>query len=141
MPPRIVFDTSVFIAALIGPHGPNREVLRRCLYGQYIPLMGNALVAEYEDVAERSDILEQCPISPARIRDLLEAFCSVCEWVSIYFLLRPNLPEEGDNHLLELAAAVNARWVVTNNVRDFALAELHMPGIGVITPEQILKET
>jgi predicted nucleic acid-binding protein len=103
--------------------------------------MGNALVAEYEDVAGRPDILEQCPIGPAQMRDLLEAFCSVCEWVPIYFLLRPNLPDEGDNHLLELAAAGNARWVVTNNVRDFAGAELHMPGIGVITPEQILKET
>ena len=103
--------------------------------------MGNALVAEYEDVAGRADILEQCPISPTQIRDLLEAFCTVCEWVPIYFLLRPNLPDEGDNHLLELAVAGNARWVVTNNLRDFAGAELHMPGIGIVPPKQILTET
>lgn len=102
--------------------------------------MGNALIAEYEDVAARPRILELCPVTPAEIRDLLDAFCTVCEWVPIYYLLRPNLADEGDNHVLELAVAGNARWIVTNNVRDFSRAELALPGIFVITPEQLLQE-
>ena len=108
MAKRIVVDTSVLIAALIGHGGPNREVLHRCLTGRYQPLLGNALVTEYEDVSQRPDILAQCPVSANEIRDLLDAFCSVAEWVPVYFLLRPNLPDEADNHLLELAAAGNA---------------------------------
>lgn len=140
MADRIVVDTSVFVAALIGKRGPNREVLRRCLTGRYQPLLGNALVAEYEDVIQRPKILAQCPVSADEIRDLLDAFCSVAKWVPVYFLLRPNLPDEADNHLLELAAAGNARWVVTNNIRDFARAELVIPGISIIAPEHLLKE-
>ena len=140
MATKVVIDTSVFVAALIGRGGPNREGLRRCLRGTYQPLMGNALIAEYEDVVARPRIRELCPVKPAEVQDLLEAFCSVCEWVPIYYLLRPNLADEGDNHLLELAAAGNASWVVTNNVRDFSRPELVLPGISVITPEQLLQE-
>lgn len=140
MASRVVIDTSVFVAALIGQGGPNREVLRRCLTGTYQPLLGNALVFEYEEVAARPEILELCPVSLPEIRDLLDAFCSICEWVPVYYLLRPNLADEGDNHVLELAAAGNARWVVTNNVRDFSRSELALPQITVIAPEQLLQE-
>ena len=136
---RIVVDTSVFTAALIGTKGPNREILRRCLKKQYQPLLGNALFSEYADVSTRTDILNRCPISAQDIQELLEAYCSVCDWVPIYYLWRPNLTDEGDNHLLELAAAGNATWIVTNNIRDFKNAELNFPEIQILTPEQILE--
>jgi len=38
----------------------------------------------------------------------------------IYFLWRPNLRDEADNHLVELAVAGGAQAVVTRNKRDFA---------------------
>jgi putative PIN family toxin of toxin-antitoxin system len=139
MIPRIVVDASVFTAALIGAAGPNREILRRCLNRQYQPLLGNAFFSEYEDVSARPHILEKCPVSAEEIQALLEAFCSVSEWVPIYYLWRPNLADEADNHLLELAAAGNAQWIVTNNIRDFKNAELNFPGIQILTPEQILE--
>ena len=139
MIPRIVVDTSVFTAALIGVDGPNREILRRCLKGQYRPLMGNALFSEYEAVSARAEILDRCPVSIDEIRALLDAFCSVSEWVPIYFLWRPNLTDEADNHLLELAAAGNAQWIVTNNIRDFAHAELNFPEIRILSPETLLE--
>lgn len=53
------------------------------------------------------------------IHRLLNAFVSVSEWVEIYYSWRPNLRDEGDNHLIQLAVARNARIVVTNNIRDF----------------------
>jgi len=137
--PRIVVDTSVFTAALIGAAGPNREILRRCLKRQYQSLLGNALFAEYENVSARLHILEKCPVSADDIQALMEAFCSVAEWVSMYYLWRPNLADEADNHLLELAAAGNAQWIATNNVRNFKRAELLFPGIRILTPEQVLE--
>ncbi|MCP5439961.1 MAG: putative toxin-antitoxin system toxin component, PIN family [Chromatiaceae bacterium] len=139
MVPRIVVDTSVFTAALIGAAGPNREILRRCLKRQYQSLLGNALFAEYENVSARLHILEKCPVSADDIQALMEAFCSVAEWVSMYYLWRPNLADEADNHLLELAAAGNAQWIATNNVRNFKRAELLFPGIRILTPEQVLE--
>lgn len=141
MSDRIVVDTSVFIAALIGRRGPNREVLRRCLQGRYRPLLGNALVAEYEDVMRRQTIRAQCPATPAEMQALLDALCAAASWVPVYFLLRPNLRDEGDNHLVELAVAGDARWLVSNNVRDFKNAQLALPGIAVRTPEQLLEES
>lgn len=135
----IVIDTSVLINALLGPAGPARELIRRCLLGHYKPLISNALFMEYEDVTSRSHILELCSLTPDELRELLNAYYSVCEWVPIYYLWRPNLPDEGDNFLIELAVAGNAYCVVTNNVRDIKTSELIFPGLHIMTPEQFLR--
>ncbi|AFZ42554.1 PilT protein domain protein [Halothece sp. PCC 7418] len=135
----IVVDTSIFISALIGTKGPSREVIRRCLQGVYQPLMGNALFLEYESVIERDSIQEDCPLSGSEIQELLEAFLSVCQWVNIYYLWRPNLIDEADNHLIELAVAGNAIALVTNNVRDFQNTELLFPDLLILKPEDIIQ--
>ncbi len=43
------------------------------------------------------------------------------------------------NHLIELAIAAHASFIITNNVSDFANAELKRIGFEVVTPEQILR--
>lgn len=136
---RIVVDTSVFVSALIGSTGPSREVLRRCLQGEYQPLMGNALFCEYESIIGRENFLSRCPLASDEIMTLLKAFMSVCKWVNIYYLWRPNLKDEGDNYLVELGVAGSASMIVTNNIRDFKNAELLFPGLSVLTPEQLLR--
>ena len=132
-------DTSVLISALIGSRGPGREVLRRCLQGTYSPLMSNALFLEIEDVSKRKRVLDVCPLTGQEISELLNAFYAVCRWVSIYYLWRPNIPDEGDNFLIELALAGNATHIVTNNIRDFQHSELHFPGLSFVKPEEILR--
>ncbi len=64
---------------------------------------------------------------------------SVCEWVRIYFLWRPNLPDEADNHLIELALAGGADIIVTHNVRDVRRGELSFPQLQILTPREFLK--
>jgi uncharacterized protein len=135
----IVIDTSVLISALIGKRGPGREVIRRSLKGLYQPLMSNALFREYEDVVARTQIIEKCPLSSTELRDLLNALYSVCHWIPIYYLWRPNLLDEDDNFLVELAVAGNATCIVTNNVKDLKSAELTFPDFTVLTPEQLLQ--
>lgn len=139
MDATVVVDTNVLIAALLGPAGPARELIRRCLRGICKPLISNALFLEYEEVASRPGILKRCPLTPSELRELLNAYYSVCEWVPIYYLWRPNLPHEGDNFLVELAIAGNAYCVVTNNIRDIKGAELVFPDLHVLTPEQFLR--
>ena len=139
MPPRIVVDTNVFTAALLSPAGTNRAVLRACFTGRLQPLMGAALFHEYEDLLGRSDLMKKCPLTPADRKQLFEAFLSVCAWVRIYYLWRPNLPDEADNHLIELALAGGAALIVTNNVRDVARGELAFPDLKILTPAQLLK--
>jgi putative PIN family toxin of toxin-antitoxin system len=136
---KIVVDTSVFISALIGSKESSRELIRRCLTGEYQPLMGNALFCEYESVMQRDAILTKCPLTSLEISDFLNAFMNVSQWISIYYLWRPNLIDEADNHLIELAIAGNARIIATNNVKDFQNTELLFPDLSILKPEQIIR--
>ena len=103
---RIVVDTNVLVSAILSPDGAAREVLRRCLTGEVLPLIGNALFLEYEDVVSREELFAAALIGPADREVLLDAFLGACRWIDIAFLWRPNLPDESDNHLVELAVAV-----------------------------------
>ena len=72
--------------------------------------------------------------------ELLDIFLAHCRWVKTYFSWRPNLRDEGDNHVLELAVACASSHIVTWNTRDFAAMELRFPMLSVATPTQFLKE-
>lgn len=136
---RIVVDTNVITAAMLSPAGSNRDVLRACLTGKARPLVGEALFQEYEDLIHRSDLMAKSPLSLKERDSLLDAFLSVCEWIRVYYLWRPNLPDEADNHLIELAVAAGADAIVTSNIRDVNRGELSFPGLQVLTPFQFLK--
>ena len=138
---KIVVDTNVFVGALIRRQGANRELLRRCLQGQYQPLMGNALFAEYEEVINRDEIKQRCPLSDREKTNFLAAFMSVCQWVKVYYLWRPNLLDEADNHLIELAVAGNAEIIVTRNLKDLTRSQLLFPKISILKPEEVLKDS
>ena len=102
--------------------------------------MGQALFAEYESVLSRPDIFVRSPISAEDRNTLWAAFASCCHCVRVYYLWRPNLPNEADNHVIELAVAGGAEAVVTYNKRDFERAELHFPRLRVVTPSQLIGE-
>jgi len=136
----IVLDTSVFVSALLGPAGASREVLRACLDGRLQPLMGAALVAEYESLLSRTELFERSLLDLAERETVLNGFLSVCRWTNIYYGWRPNLRDEGDNHLIELAVAGGAEAIVTKNVRDLRSGELRFPGLRILQPADLLKE-
>lgn len=138
---RLVLDTSVFVSALLGPSGPSREVLRRCLKGEYRPLLGTALLVEYESLLARPDQFESCVLSAFEREEVLDASLSVSELVTVYYLWRPNLPDEADNHVVELAISGDAQYVVTNNVRDFRRSELRLSGLDIVTPDALLRNS
>ena len=58
----------------------------------------------------------------------------------IFYNWRPNLRDEADNHLIELAIAGNAETIVTRNIRDFTGMDLSFPDLQIITPEDFIKE-
>lgn len=138
---KIVIDTSVWISALISPIGASRELLRRCLKSEYQPLMGNALFCEYESVTKPEEVKTKCPLTEAEILALLASLMSVSQWVSIYYLWRPNLKDEADNHLIELAIAGNALYIATHNVKDFQNTELIFPNLLILKPEAIIRRS
>ncbi len=132
-------DTNVFIAAILSPPGSNREVIRACLQGRAHPIMGPALFHEYEDLLSRGDLMANSPIDSSDRQTLFAAFLSVTEWIKVYFLWRPNLPDEADNHLIELALAGSADTIITSNTKDLSHGELRFPDLKIQTPAQFLK--
>lgn len=135
---RIVLDTNVFISSAIRAEGASREVVRRCLRKELTPLMGAALYAEYEMLLSRGDLYHRSPLTKKDRETLLNAFMDVCTWTRIYYRWRPNLGDETDNHLVELAVAGGAKAIVTKNVRDFRRAELRFPRLWIGKPETFL---
>jgi len=140
MVPRVVVDTNVLVGALLSASGHNRSVLRACFAGLVQPIVGETLFHEYEDVLGRETTFQRSPLSTAERVRFFEAFLSVCEWTQVYYLWRPNLRDEGDNHLIELAVAGGADVIVTNNVRDFRGAELRFTSIKVVEPAHFKME-
>lgn len=133
-------DTNVLVGALISASGLNRSVLRACFEGRVQPIIGETLFHEYEDVLGRGTMFQKSPLSATERIRFFEAFLSVCEWTQVYYLWRPNLRDEGDNHLIELAVAGAACMIVTNNVRDFRGSELRFASIQVVEPGNFRKE-
>lgn len=60
--------------------------------------------------------------------------------VEVYYLWRPNLPDEADNHLIELAVAGAAETIVTQNVRQLRRGELRFPSLRILRPEELWQE-
>jgi len=135
---KIVLDTCVFVSAILGPAGASRAVLRACLEEKYQPLMGNALFLEYEDLLARQQVFTHCVLNKQERDVLLDSFLSTCRWITIYYGWRPNLKDESDNHLIELAVAGGADFLVTKNTRDFRNPDLRLNGFHVIDPVTLL---
>jgi uncharacterized protein len=136
----VVFDTNVFVSSVMGKNGSSRQIVRLCLNGLITPLMGNALFSEFEDVCGRDALFDERLISREDRNVLLDAFFASCTWVPIYFLWRPNLRDEADNHVMELAVAGGAQAIVTANKKDFRNSELIFPHIEICNPVEFLNK-
>lgn len=137
--PTVVLDTNALVAALLRGGGAARAVLRACLTGQYDPVLGPALLVECEDVLGRADLFADSVLSPKERGEVFDGFLSRCRWVEVFYAWRPNLPDEADNHLIELAVAAQADAIVTRNLRDVSRGALKFPSLRVLTPEQCLE--
>ena len=134
----VVVDTNVFVGACLG-QGPSAAVVAACLQGNFQPLMGAALLAEYEDVLGRAALFSRSRLDAAERSELLDFFVAHARWTRIYYGWRPNLRDEGDNHLVELAVAGGADCICSHNLRDLRSHELTFPGLDLVTPAQLLK--
>ncbi|EDM69609.1 hypothetical protein RAZWK3B_11952 [Roseobacter sp. AzwK-3b] len=136
---RIVIDTNVIVGAMLREGGASREILRRCFNAELQPLIGLTLFLELEDVLKRQSLFETSRLTEEERTELFHAFLSVTIWVPIFYRWRPNLRDEADNHVLELAVAGNAECIITKNRRDFSDMDLQFNDIKIMTPADFLE--
>ena len=134
----VVLDTNVLVAAIRSRTGASFALLS--LLGEpeprFRPAVSVPLVFEYEDALIRS--LKASPLSEDDIGDILDFVCSVAIHQEVFYLWRPLLKDPGDDHVLEVAVAAGADYLVTHNVADFNGAQ--SVGIKVITPQVFLRK-
>ncbi len=136
---KIIIDTNILVSACMGSYYANK-IIAYCLKGRLQPVIGVTLFNEYEDVINRNAIFDGCKLTQDERNQLLDAFLSVCQWTKIYYIWRPNLKDEGDNHLVELAVASGAEFIVTRNLKDFRQAELMFSSFEICLPENLLEK-
>ena len=137
---KIVLDTNIIVSACLGSFYANR-LIYHCLDGDFMPLVSNTLLAEYEDVVNRENIFENSKLNQQERNELLDDILSVSQWVEIYYMWRPNLRDEGDNFLIELAIAGNAKYIVSRNLKDFNQAQLNFnDNFQVVLPDYLLEK-
>jgi predicted nucleic acid-binding protein len=104
--------------------------------GNVIIALSTTLLFEYEEILKRKQTT--LGLSAQEVESILDYFCLQSEHQEVYFLWRPHLPDPKDDHLLELAVASGAKYVVTHNTKDFKGVEKF--GIRPVTPKELLEE-
>jgi predicted nucleic acid-binding protein len=125
---KAVIDTNVVFEGLTARGGTCGLIVDAWLAGLFQPCVSTALAYEYADVLVRK-------LSEARwlaLEPVLGRMLARAEFVPIYFSWRPTSPDPGDDLVIDCAMNAGAP-VITNNVRDFRLAQRSL-GLVVMTP-------
>lgn len=132
---RVVFDTSVLVAAAHSRDGASFALVSAIHSARYQICLSVGLYSEWQDVLSRPEHLPPGETSEHALR-FLRYLASEAHLQDIYFLWRPFLPDANDDMILELALAARCRYIVTHNLRDFRGCEQF--GIEAVTPSAFL---
>jgi len=129
-PQRVVIDTNILYSGLYSSVGASFQLLRLVRSGQVIPCISVTLAMEYEAVL--SVRRQELDLSKEQLNGFLGYFVKLAERVTVFYLWRPGLRDQGDDMVLETAVAARAEYIVTHNIKDFTGAERF--GVRVVTP-------
>jgi putative PIN family toxin of toxin-antitoxin system len=132
---EIVIDTNVLVAALRSNRGASFRLLQNIDSDLLELNLSVPLFLEYEDAAKR--LVKKGGLSISDIDNILSYLAFVAKPRNIYYLWRPFLKDPKDDMVLELAVAVQCKYIVTFNQRDFAGIEQF--GISLISPKDLLR--
>jgi putative PIN family toxin of toxin-antitoxin system len=136
---RVVFDTSVWMAAIRSRRGASFALLGEIGGGRFHYGVSTSLWLEYETKLLQSAEEGATPLTTAQVRAILAALAHFAEPVPVFFRLRPNLRDEGDNLVFECAAHFGASHIVTHNVRDFLAPQVRGYSVQPVRPGEFLE--
>ena len=131
-------DSSVLVAAVRSQNGASNALLTLVGQRKLSLLASPPLFLEYEDVLLRPDQMQAHGWPAERIERLLRVIAQQLEPVEIRFQWRPQLPDPGDEMVLETGVNGRAGALVTHNRKHFVPLE-KMFGIPVLTPGELIR--
>lgn len=132
---RVVFDTSVLVAAARSRDGASFALVSSIPSPRFQICLSVGLYAEWQDVLTRPEHLPPSQTS-ADAQRFLRFLASHAHLQDIFYLWRPFLPDPDDDMILELAFAAGCRYIVTHNTRDFRGCQ--QLGTEAVTPRDFL---
>jgi putative PIN family toxin of toxin-antitoxin system len=135
----ITVDTNVVFSSLYSNRGASHLILKMIIEEKIKMAVSPQIYFEYYDVLTRKDNLKLLNLSIKEVEDFLDLSALLAQKHTIYYLLRPNLPDENDNIFVECAFASNSDYLVTSNTKDFKNTQLKGFGFKIITPKDLYK--
>lgn len=134
--PTLVLDTNVLVSAFRSSLGASHRLVQLVDQGLFQVALTTPLVLEYEAVCKRLVGTTQVTIEDVDV--LLDYLCRIGKRSIVHYRVRPMLSDPDDEMILEAAIASGSEWIVTHNVRDFAVgSSLH--GIEILKPAVALR--
>lgn len=131
---RAVMDTNVLYAGLRSNRGASFQLLKTLRARQWILLLSNTVVTEYEEILFRE--AAALGIFPDEINELLDDFCALAELIDPTGVWEPLLSDPADEAFVQMAVEAKADYLVTHNSSHFEPARAR--GIRVVTPKEFL---
>ena len=131
---RAVLDTNILLSSLRSRNGASYQILLRLVRKEFELIIGNTVLAEYEEVLKR-----ECPtfgIPIATVDRLLDALCAASTYFQTSSFWKPALPDPDDEAFAQLALEAKVGYLITHNRRHFPPDRL--PALQVILPKEFL---
>ena len=135
----VTLDTNIIYQALKSANGASFFILQQVRERKIQIALSVPLFEEYEDVLKRKESLKDFDLDDEDIDKFLRFIAYVGKPYKTYFLFRPNLKDEKDNMVVELAVTSQCDYLVTSNTKDFKNAELKFDQLKIVTPSEFAK--
>jgi len=135
----VTLDTNILYQALMSTTGASYFILLQVRNRKIQIALSVPVFIEYKDALTRNKSLKDFKLQSNDVDKFLRFITYVGKTFEIYFLLRPNLKDEKDNKIVELAITSQSDYLITSNIRDFRNAELKFDQLKIITPSEFVK--
>ena len=135
----LTLDTNILYQALMSKTGASYFILQQVRNRKIRIALSVPVFFEYKDVLTRDKSLKDFELKLNDVEKFLRFIAYIGKTFEIYFLLRPNLKDEKDNKIVELAVTSQSDYLITSNIRDFKNAALKFDQLKTITPGEFVK--
>ena len=135
----VTLDTNVIYQALKSATGASFFILQQVRERTIQIALSVPLFEEYQDVLMQEKSLKNFQLDIEDVDKFLRFIAYVGKPFKTLFLFRPNLKDEKDNMVMELAITSQSDYLVTSNIKDFKNGELLFDQLKIVTPGEFVK--